>query len=75
MRMRQNPDNTFYVKVNKRLLPKKSATYRVSVTLRDERGAAAFPTMMVVNVKYVDKKDQLKKKAGSLIGGGRGRGP
>ena len=72
MRMKQNPDNSFYIKVSKSLLPKKTATYKFSVLLKDDRGASAFPTMASVNVKYINKKTAGKEIAGVR---GRGRGP
>ena len=56
MRVKDNDDDTFYIKVNKALLPQKSATYPVSVSLDDVRGAKQMvPTKMSVVVEFIDK--------------------
>ena len=39
MRMKKNDDDTFFVKINKSLLPKKTASYPISIGLEDARGA------------------------------------
>ena len=39
MRAKKNDEDAFYIKINKGLLPKKTANYSVSVRLEDSRGA------------------------------------
>ena len=39
MRMKKNDDDSFNIKVNKGLLPKKTASYPVSIGLEDARGS------------------------------------
>ena len=37
--MKQNSDDTFYIKVNKDLVPKKTAEYPLKIAVEDDRGA------------------------------------
>jgi hypothetical protein len=39
MRARKNGDNTFYVKINRGLVPPKSFNYPIKVKIQDEFGA------------------------------------
>ena len=56
LRGKKNDDDTFYLKINRALLPKKTAKYPVKITIYDEHGAKSMiPTSMVVDVEYVDK--------------------
>jgi len=64
MRMKKNDDDTFFIKINKSLLPKKTATYAVSIGLEDVRGAKQIVrSRMKVMVEYQDKYKEAKEAA------------
>ena len=53
MRIKKADDDTFYIKVNKGLTPKKSATYPISIGLEDARGAKQLvKSKMAVEITF-----------------------
>ena len=54
-----NDDGTFYIKVNRALLPQKTASYPVSVSVEDERGGKQLvKTKLSIDVEFVDKHQE-----------------
>ncbi len=59
LRMKMNDDGTFYIKVNRALLPQKTASYPVSVSVEDERGGKQLvKTKLSIDVEFVDKHQE-----------------
>ena len=54
-------DETFNVKVNKSLLPKKSANYPITIDLGDDKDAKKFvKSMMIVEVKFINRTAEME---------------
>ena len=57
IRARKNDDDTFSLKINRALVPKKIAKYVVKIKLSDDLGAKSLvPTLLVIDVRYENKK-------------------
>jgi hypothetical protein len=62
MRIKKNDDDTFYIKVNKGLMPKKTANYPISIGLEDDRGEINVAKVLItVEVTIIDKKAEANK--------------
>ena len=62
MRIKKNGDDTFNIKVNKGLMPKKTTNYPISIGLEDDRGAMNVAKILItVEVTFIDKKAEANK--------------
>ena len=57
IKVKKNSDDSFFIKVNKRFLPQKSAKYPITIELEDDRGARNLvKSTITVEVSIIFKK-------------------
>ena len=57
IKVKKNSDDSFFIKVNKRFLPQKSANYPITIELEDDRGARNLvKSTITVEVSVIFKK-------------------